>query len=376
MRSARVPESHIRAPSDRLHLVTRSWEHRLIVVAGLLAFCLGLPVPLSRAANAEGGAYDVFFNSQIAGSKAGVFFVDVRTGVSSTAITATDELLLVGNVVLFRDPTTGSVMAASTTGAVTPYPGVTTGDYFSWVASANHHWVTWAVGRRQGNSLVTELYLADAGGTQKSVPLRTSSTKNIGIRPLAVSDDGAVIYYTREEQQDAVSHLRGGASEVYQLTVATGEPTLLSNEPCKDCVTAISTDGRRALRLGSAARGIAGTLYDLSPRLIALTLNLEGVDQKVLSAYMAPGNNQAFYSVLQGSGANVGPYSIIALDLVSKTQRMILANSAVGLRPIQLEQDALLLTTPDKDGTYKLSVSTGTLTQVSAYTYLGTLGAD
>jgi hypothetical protein len=85
------------------------------------------------------------------------------------------------------------------------------------------------------------------------------------------------------------------------------------------------------------------------------------------------------YTVARGvppaKGVPPERYAIILADMGQHSQRVLIDGLKVNLRPVAFERGngVVVLAGTDTDGTYKLTLKDGTLLQVSAYTFLGTV---
>lgn len=346
----------------------------------LVAFVLSAARP--NVSSAAQPTYDVFASSAVSGSTAGVFFVEVQTGLSTPALTNGLNPTLLGESVIFADKGTGKVGVAHPDGRVAPHPFINSGPSDSaqsvnWAVSADHSWIVWAASRTQANSLLTDLFVAQADGHDKHLILHTSSTKGVGTRPLAISNDGATVFYSRQANDPKAYLVYPVAADIYRLNVATGDSTHLSGEPRCACAATVSANGQQVFRLEALQAGFAAHFANLA------------IGSEVVSGPPATTYTQAGYALLSDSGtlavysmakgtapAKGSPpeqYVLVLADATQKQQRILLNASPNRLRPLAFEQDTLILIGVDKDGTYKLSLPDGALSQVSAYSYLGTI---
>ncbi len=349
--------------------------HRWLCVL-LITYTLGYSAQLTRAASQVSNtadSYDVFASSSTATSKSSVYFMDARTGLSTIAATNGDNPTLLGNTVIFVDHQTGKVGMASPDGSVASQPFMLAADAASdtvviWAVSANRNWITWAAAHSAAGSLLTDLYVAGADGSSKQLILHTSSSKAVGVRPLAISDDGASVFYTRQADDPKGTHVYPYAADIFRLSVATDVPSQPNGEPRCACTAAFSADGRLFFRLET----------NLTAHFSDLSVNADSSLTPPITAFTQAGDalfadqgNAAIYSVAKGSQPE--QYALVLADAAQHQQRVIVPPSANHLRPVAFAGGVVILAGVDKDGTYKLWLSDGTLTQVSAYTYLGTI---
>src|SRR5579864_1845216 len=243
---------------------------KLMVIAMLLLGCISRLRGSANAQTSPADAYDVFLNQMSGPGNDTLYFVSLRTGLSTvvtvdSAIDLRDDMLL-GHGVIFRDKT-GSASEAYPDGhtAVLDFMGPSPpGGTLQWSVSANHNWIAWVISRTEAGSLLSDLYIAQADGTGKQLALHTSSSKELGLQPLAITDDGATVFYSRQTNLTNSNSTYATASNIYQITVSNGQFAALPGEPRCSCAAAFSGDGHLFFRLESTAHGFAAHFIDLS----------------------------------------------------------------------------------------------------------------
>lgn len=354
--------------------------------------CIGFAYSNASAQSAPADSYDVFLNRSATSGSDTLYFVSARTGLSTvvtidSAVNVSDYALL-GSGVVFRDKA-GAANEAYADGHTAPLDFVgapPTGGSLRWVVSADHSWIAWVSSHTEAGSLLSDLYVAQADGSSKQLALHTSSSKALGLRPLAITNDGSVVSYARQADSANAGTTYPVAPDMYQVAVSSGQPTQLPGEPRCPCAAAFSIDGRLFFRLESTAHGFAAHFLDLTGSSAGNSQANADVRldppapiggfsiAQAGDALLSDKGNQAVYSVASGAfGAKGTQYALILADYTQRQQRVILPPRVDRLHPVRLSGNALLLTEADKDGTYQLWLLDGTLTQVSADTYLGTL---
>lgn len=370
---------------------------KLIVIAVLLLGCISASRGSvdAQTSSTDVDVYDVFLNRTATPGNDTFYFVSLRTGLSTlvtvdSATNVGDDALL-GRGVLFRDQN-GAASEAYPDGHSTSldFIGlVPRGGTLQWTVSANHDWIAWVMSRTEAGSLLSDLYVAQADGTRKQLALHTSSSKGLGLHLLAIADDGGTIFYSRQTDLTDTGNTYPTASDIYQITIANGQFTTLPGEPRCSCAAAFSSDGHLFFRLEGTAHGFAAHFIDLAGNITQNSANTTEVriDPPVLGgglptvqagdALLSEKGNFAVYSVASGIlGSKSTQYTLILADAVLRQQRVIVPPRSDQLSPIAFESNgsnALLLVNANNDGTYRLWLPDGALTQLSADTYLGTL---
>jgi hypothetical protein len=316
--------------------------------------------------------YDVFVNSLMSGTRSGVFFVDARTGLSSVALTNGYNHTILGNAVIFRDKLSGEVGIATPDGKVNPHPFITSNDYLTWVVSPNRQWIAWIEAKLQTGSLITNLYVSKFDGTGRIIALKISSTKGLTLHPAAISNDGGTVLYGRETDDPKAYRVYPVFTDLYRLTVASGTSEHLPGEPRCACAASFTPDGRTIFRVDGNEEGYGAHFIDPSRPSDILIPALANKFTQSGDVLLSERGDLALYVLARGN-ANREAYTVVAVDAANKTQRLLIDSSPTRLRPIAFEKDSVIFSGWEKDGTYKLPLAGGTLTQISAYSYLGTL---
>lgn len=359
----------------------RGYRSRLVIFFMTLFLCV-LPRP-AHATAVPPALYDAFVNSQMSGNRSGVFFVDARSGLSSVAVTNGYNHTILGSSVIFREKSTNEIRLAKPDGTIERHPFIEASDLLIWVVSPNRGWVVWTSGQLQAGSLISSLNIARADGTDRQIALRTSSSKLLGVRPVAVSNDGKQILYTRQIDDPKAYRVYPAYDDLYRLNVETGASEHIPDEPRCTCAAVLSVDGRVVFRLEANESGYASHWIDLSVPGKPIDLRAEPISGTATSSFngfkqsgeaiLNERGNLAVYALARGNVARE-LYAVVVADLTTRTQRLLVDVSVNRLRPIALQGDSLILAGWDKDGTYKISLDGGALTQISTYTYLGTFG--
>jgi hypothetical protein len=342
------------------------------VILKLISIFLSSLFLTIQPAHAAPPLYDVFINSVMSGTKSGVFFVDARTGLSTVALTNGYNHTLLGNAVIFRDKLTGNVGIATPDGTIAPHPFILGNDYLIWVVSPNRQWITWIEGKSQAGSLITNMYIARADGSDRLIALKISSTKALTVRPVAVSNDGGTILYGREADDQKSYRVYPVYTDLYRLTVASGTSEHIPGEPRCACAANFTSDGLTIFRLDGNEESYAAHFIDPSRPSDVLIAPVANKFTQSGDVLLTERGDLAIYVLARGN-ANREAYTVVAVDAVSKTQRVLVDSSPTRLRPIAFEKDAIIFSGWEKDGTYKLPLAGGTLTQISSYSYLGTI---
>jgi hypothetical protein len=342
---------------------------------------LGAAVPTQAQSTTS---FDVFLSKNTDEGKTEVFFADVRTGLSSIVATNGQRHILVGNGVLYLESETNTAKIAYSDGRIEPFAAIEVGGAdrtVNWIVSPNHQQLAWAVSHPEGASLLSDLFVAAADGSNKKLVVHASSTKGIDTIPLALTNDGGTLFYARQGQEPADYQLFPTATDLYSVDTATGQPTQLPGSSGCACAAAFSADGRLLMRLESTEnqQGFTARLWDLSIKVDTEIAAPGLAHLQAGNVLFSPDGTLAIYTSARGvapaKGSPAEQYVLVLVDMTRRQQRVLTDSLKSNLRPVAFEADnsTVLLTSLDKDGTFKFSLKDGTLLPDSAYTFLGTI---
>jgi hypothetical protein len=344
-------------------------QFRRLIIACCLFF--GVLVSLPAYAAPDSSRYDVFLRGQT------VIFADARTALGTTVNANGDWHTLIGGGVLFRAADTQAALVALPNGdvALHPYiPRQTEATITHWVASANGQWLAWAFTTRSERGTVSDLFVVEGLIGENTMVLHTTSTLGLGVLPLAISDDGAYVFYTRRTDlfEGLPPALELPIEGVFRLHTATLEATALPDSPDCPCVMAFSPDARRALRLATTTDGMALSLLEVNGGVQQGIAVLRGYERASYPIFAADGK-KALFSLSRSSGRT--RFALALADFTTREARLLTESPPEALRAVALtaRADTALLTSLTAAGTFKLILADGTLARVSADSYLGTL---
>lgn len=313
--------------------------------------------------------YDVFLGAER--GETALFFVDARSGLSRVISADGTHHTLLASGVIFEERETGIIRIATPDGRVEAYtlmPATGAEVAVDWVVSPDRMRIAWAHTEQRDGALSSDLYVSDINGLEKRLALHTSSTQGIGALPLAVTNDGATLFYTRlsdpfSERPDSLA-----VETVTRLDVASAQSSRLPDGVDCPCIAGFTPDGRIFARLGrefglevwNLALPDAGGASLQPPRLRA------GQAGYVL---LSSDGDRALYTVADSAGRS----ALVLAEIAQATQRVLASNLRDPLRPVLLESAYAVVVGIDRPGTYKIALGDGTLTQISAYTWLGQL---
>lgn len=339
----------------------------------LLLICLlGLP----RFAQAQGGTFDVFVREE--GDQLSLQFLDARSGLGVLIPIGGERFTLIGNGVLFRAAESRAAQIAYPDGRVVLHPQIPAENENTradWVVSANKQWLAWTLTTRSARGTVSDLFLSQGEGEGLLV-LHTSSTQNLALLPVGVSDDGAQIFYIRRKNVfDEPRPLQSlPVQGIMRFDVASAAAVPVADPPGCPCVAAIAPHGGTILRLvPSAAGGFAANFSDASGLTIRQS---EPLDTRAVlggNIRFTPDGRRALY--LLSSGGDRPRYVLGLANQGIEQGQVVLDPAPELLEVVHFTDDgeAAIILGLESGTTYKVALADGTLSRISSDLYLGTL---
>ncbi|NWF69785.1 MAG: hypothetical protein HXY40_11940 [Chloroflexi bacterium] len=319
-----------------------------------------------------------------------LLFIDTLTGTQTVVEVTGERYTIAGREVLFFDTSLRRVRLAADNGNVRDHPFMLLGlltRRVDWVLSPDGTLIAWTMteGDSQSN-LSTITTVANLDGTQSRQVLVDGPRSSLRALPVAFSDDLTRLYmdYQPDGIGDLTPFTQYAGLFVVEITPqnTVGTPQYLPGEPGCFCGGGIGSGW--FLRLSLTA--------DLSRYDLRAYNLLGGGDQMIpalaLRGYtqagdflIAPDGTRAVYALAQVEGFGTAQQSVqtvLALvDLQALTQTTLGDPITTFVHPVAWTEDnsAVIFTTPERDGTWKINLSDNVLTKLADVTYLGTLAA-
>jgi len=310
-------------------------------------------------------------------------FIDPVTGEETTAEVEGERYTLAGDRVIYFDRAAGRVMVAMPDGTVGQHPFIQPGGdsrRVDWLVAPDNNLIAWTLTGGTPEALNTVTTLANLDGTNPRQVLIDGPRSGIRALPVAFNRDNTVLYM--DFQPDGVGDFTPFPqfAGLFALDLAAGMQTYLPGEPGCFCGAALYDDV--FLRL-SVARDLSG--FDLK------VINLAGEIEQTLPAIplenftqagdivIAPDGSKAVYAVAQIRDFGTPDQSVrtvfILVDLATMTQAALTDPITTFVEPLAWTEDntAIIFTSRQRDGTWKINLSDGQLDKVAEATYLGVL---
>jgi hypothetical protein len=347
----------------------------------LLLACLCLLMP--TGARAQSAWIDVFWERDPASGHVTIYFLDALSGLSTVVtVDSGQNFTLAGDYVLYEKPQNGAIMRATLGGMVEPHPFIRrTPDLraLRWVVSPDHQGLAWVQVTAEG---LSEAYVAWADGRDlRQLPIALPDT-SVELAPAALTRGLTDFFYDITPPLDPAAlpvYLSYSYLARYSMADETFYP--LPEEPNCPCGAGFSADGRIFARL--EAQGAEGPFHlrvwdlrsDASTLIPAPDIPYRLAGDLLLNA----SGTYAVYSVATpASESSAAQYALVLVDVVARQQYLVMPPGPDRFRPLAFIDDdgGLLLADVTQSGTYKFSLLSGDLQQVSSQTYLGTISGS
>jgi hypothetical protein len=323
----------------------------------LLLVTILIPWHTVHAAN----TYDVFLRRTESGTT--LYFVDLRTGLGNAIPANGTGHTLIASGVLYVD--SGVVRLAMPDGRSMPYEPIAAfvppNATVRIITSPDRSLIAWSATEVLNGSVSSDIHIlrpdgvSDGAGDQ--IVLVTSSMQGIESYPVAVTNDGGTVFYMRRAMDEGNPF----PPSMYSLNVSTGEATLLWDSAG---VLGFSPDGRYMVRLNAESGGT-------TVRIRSLESGFENVIDPLGTSAESVG--VPLISRSSTLIAYVQDDSLIIATPRDRVQRILISDLPSGAQPVAFTSELNGLLLVGDGGTYKVSLTDGSLLKVSDFVYMGQL---
>jgi hypothetical protein len=361
-------------------------HHRPLALLALLVL-LALPGPLAAQdppAVLPNHTLEVFLerNSDGAGTDR-LIFLDVLPG-TETAVSVTGErYTLTGAGVLFFDYRQQRVMLARSDGSLREHPFIRLeggARRVDWTVAGDGRSVAWTLTYGTPAALTTVTTLASADGAARRDILTDGPRDGVRALPVAFSDDNTRLYM--DMQPDGLGQFTAYTQYAGLFSVDTDSGAVLSlpGEPVCFCGAGLRLQRFLRLTLTPDLSGFDVRVYDLNRLTLQIipALRLTGFTQAG-DVLIAPDGTQAVYALsrVENFGAPDQTLETVFMhvDLNALTQETLTDPITTYIHPVRWTEDntAILFTSPQQNGTWKIDLRDRTLKKVAEVAFLGTL---
>ena len=307
-------------------------------------------------------------------------FVDVLSGDIIISDVNGERYTPLNDYLLYFDPLTRIVMTAYPDGSLIPHPFMQLGAArrIDWIIAEDQRQIAWTLTYDNVDGLTTVTTVATPVGTNQNLVL-SDGPRSDGVRvfPVTFTPENAAIIM--DSQPDGIGDLAPYRqyANLFQLSLIDGSITPLLGEP--SCFCAASLRGNQLIRL-AITNDFSGFDVSLSNLITdqADTISSSGLVNYTQGGniLIAPDGSQAVYALSQVE-INANEPSVrtvmMLIDLQARTQRQLTEPITSYLEAIHWTEDntAILVRIPDRDGTWKIDLTTGELLRIATATFIG-----
>ncbi len=361
-----------------------SEKQRAIVFIVLVMSFLAVQVAAAQELNAA-RTWQVFLQRDTGDNGADeLTFIDVLSGDETPVEVQGERYTLAGDHVMYYDPAAGRMMVAYPDGRVQEHPFIQpAGDTrrVDWLVSPDASQIAWTLTSGTSTGLTTVTTLANLDGTNPRQVLVDGPRNSIRALPVAFNADQTTLYM--DFQPDGVGDFTPFQqyAGLFGLDVEAGTQTYLPGEPGCFCGAGFGDGWFLRLAVSNDLSGFDLKTYfltgDVEQTLPALSLNNYTQAGDIV---ISPDGEKAVYAVAQIRDFGTADQSVrtvfVLVDLETMTQSALTEPITTFVEPLAWTEDnsAVIFTSRQRDGTWKISLSDGKLTKVAEATYLGVLG--
>lgn len=313
-------------------------------------------------------------------------FLNVLTGETNSLQIDGERYTLLPDSILFFDRNRNRVRQAFADGSTRNHDFIQIeggARRVDWVISEDQRAAVWTLTYGEGESMSTVTYVAQIDGSNRREILN-DGPRSDGIRALPVAFTGDETSIVMDAQPDGLSRFTAYAqyAGLFQVSLVpdTFSVQLLPGEPDCFCGATIRADQFLRLSLTDDATGFNVLVHDLVRGSVETipAMNLSNYTQAG-DLLIAPDGRQAVYALSQIENFGAVNQSVrtvfVLVDLETMTQGALTQPITTYVHPIRWteENTAVLFTSPQINGTWKISLEDGLLIKVADATYLGLL---
>ena len=362
-------------------------SERLLLV--LLAFGLSLaaqgqqpsatPAPLPPQI-----VWQVFVNRSTDGTGlARLTFLNNLTGEQISHEVRGERFTAFGDGILYLDGLARRVMWLEPEGQPVPHAFISLPNdalRVDWIVDETQTRAAWTITRPHAQGLVTTTEIARRDGTERGVVLRDGPRQGIRALPVAFSADQTQLIMDAQPDGLAPFAAYQQFAGLFRIFLDDGRLEALPNEPSCYCGAGFRDDLYLRLALTPDQRGFDLNFYNLQrgteDRILANRLLNYTQGGEIL---ISPDGRLAVYALARVENFGTANQTIetvfMLADLVNSSQRPLSNPITTYVQPLAWTDDnsAILLTSPQQDGTWKLQLSDGRLRRVASATLVGWL---
>jgi len=312
-----------------------------------------------------------------------LLFVDILTGETISVETQGERYTPLHDRVIYFDTIEQQVKVTDPERTPQNHPFISLppdARRIDWVVSDDYKSIAWTLTRGNGTTLTTITYIADSEGSNIREILVDGPRDNVRALPVAFSEDNSELFM--DTHPDGISQFAPYTqyAGLFALDLTTGDIESLPGEPSCFCGAGFGSGMLLRLSLNDALDGFDVNIYSVDggePRQIsALTRRNYTQAGDVL---VSEDGTYAVYALSQvrgfGTAEQIVRTVFILVDLLTLEQEIINNPITTFVHPVAWTEDntALLFTSNQQNGTWKINLEDGQLVKVANAIYIGRL---
>ncbi len=352
------------------------------VFVGLL-FLLMVGSLSAQDATSTTHVWEVFLRRDAAGGADQLTFVDVITGDETPVGISGERYTLVGNAVMYDDRVANRVMLVYPDGQTSDHPFIQPGTQtrrVDWQLSTDGKKIAWTLTEGTPTALTTLTSIANIDGSDARQVFSDGPRNAIRALPVGFNPDYTTLYMDFQPDGFADFTPMPQYAGLFGVDIASGKWDYLPDEPSCFCGAGFGAGVLLRLKVSQDLSGFDVHVYNLAGQ-IEQTIPaqpLRGYTQAG-DVVISPDGRQAVYALAQVQNFGRADQSVrtvfMLVDMELKTQAPLTEPITTFVEPHSWTEDnsAVLLTSRQQDGTWKINLSDGKLMRVADATYLGTV---
>ena len=328
--------------------------------------------------------WDIFIERNTGDDMDTLLFIDVLTGETVSVEASGERYTPLLRSVIFFDWIEKQVKIATPDGVIQDHPFIIYSfgiRRIDWVVSHDRKSIAWTLTREvESKALITTTFIADIEGSNIREILVDGPRENVRALPIAFSEDNSTLYM--DSHPDGLSQFSPYTqyAGLFSLDLNSGDISPLPGEPSCFCGAGFGSGMLLRLLLNSNLDGFDVNVYSVDggePRTIsAITRRNYTQAGDVL---LSDDGSYAVYALSQvrgfGTAEQIVRTVFIQVDLLTLEQEIINNPITTFVHSVAWTEDntAILFTSEQQSGTWKINLEDGQLVKVANAAYIGRL---
>jgi sugar lactone lactonase YvrE len=328
-------------------------------------------------------SYPVFLERDVDGENDRLSFINPLSGETASVLVTGERYTPAVDALLYYDTAAGRVMRARPDGSVEPHPFIQPGvatRRVDWLISPDNALIAWTLTEGVDDSLMTITTIANRDGTNPRQVLVDGPRSGIRALPVAFSPDHTLLYM--DFQPDGISDFTPFPqyAGLFVLDIASATWDYLPDEPSCFCGAGFGNGLLLRLKVAPTLDGFDLHVYNLQAE-ISQVIPAQPIRNFTQAGdiVVAPDGRLAVYALAQITDFGRPSQSVrtvfMLVDLTTMTQTPLTEPITTFVEPLVWTEDnsAVIFTSRQRDGTWKVRLDSGRLDKVAEATYLGSV---